>query len=593
MPFFRRIAAGKMREGCASPSIGQRSVVMKDREKEDRSPYQESPTIQLKWEISAFLPDIDLKNDNPYLIESFRPSTLADADPAFFQDYWSVPERLLDLAWLFDCATPSQAPQEGWEQSSLFDDLPQENAAGSEVMSDVMLLEYNFQQIVGVFLRTIQYSQTSLKKLSNMPSDVEETSWMATCQRILHLSDNGDHPPSQLPALEQDLQELNHIAETLPQRYLGESRAADLYSTARAFPKERPETSSFSSDSNDERDEQILNLCHKLLSFFGDHSWRTDNQAYKRLSNIRQALLLLHRFFAADDSTPSPLKRTVITDSTFSKELWNSIQYTADQTCSYINSSLRNVSAREFTARVRIVMNTIQNLTKQLTLLPTVKKKLDIYLTDQKRCIAMLQRANGKRLIAFSGYFDCTDRNLCRHLSPSAPVPNLVLIHAFEFICRRWGAQLVSFTPALTLHIYRYYLDHTLSFQKRGPLHSDMYNTQKFPAVRKDYSCCERKILAHMEVHHTPVFGPLHLIVKFQPCMHCYAALSQWKPSFPGRCKSLPTGKRLFLSGQTPLTQRKPSVPGFTLELDYPDLDPRPYAPASGRPRRGTRYRTP
>ena len=149
------------------------------------------------------------------------------------------------------------------------------------------------------------------------------------------------------------------------------------------------------------------------------------------------------------------------------------------------------------------------------------------YIKDKKRCVALLDIQNGPRILAFSGFWDCVDTQVQNTLGCSAN--NLV---AFQNISSYIKGDLAIFSADVVDRIIRCKIDRNLHLIQYGPMRAELpsvFDKKQADSIKKDYSCCERKILAEVASRggiKTPTDAELY--VKFQPCLSCYGALTDW-----------------------------------------------------------------
>lgn len=156
-------------------------------------------------------------------------------------------------------------------------------------------------------------------------------------------------------------------------------------------------------------------------------------------------------------------------------------------------------------------------------------KKLEDYFSDKRRCVALIDIYRGdlkntiERVVAFSGYFDCEDADLRSKVNGREDH-----IEAFQIIADKLGAELAYFSADVVDRVKRYELDVKLKLTACGLLREEL--GIQVEDLKREYSCCERKILAKMEINGRKIsYCNAYILVKFMPCINCYGALREWE----------------------------------------------------------------
>ena len=144
--------------------------------------------------------------------------------------------------------------------------------------------------------------------------------------------------------------------------------------------------------------------------------------------------------------------------------------------------------------------------------------------------------------LAFSGYLDCEETEQL----PDVFRPKPKLASEFVQISGEYGAKLVTLKTDIIKRISTYVIakDFTLiksqtlleavdeakenAKNQNVNLEDEIIAKRWYKPIKKDYSCCERKILAADDLSNETSKNTM-LLVKFQPCFDCYAALKKWK----------------------------------------------------------------
>ena len=183
------------------------------------------------------------------------------------------------------------------------------------------------------------------------------------------------------------------------------------------------------------------------------------------------------------------------------------------------------------------------------------------YQDDSSRCVALLmflpenqsgnqnlqpesqhEKQKYHQYLAFSGYLDCEETEQL----PDVFRPKPKLASEFVQISGEYGAKLVTLKTDIIKRISTYVIakDFTLiksqtlleavdeakenAKNQNVNLEDEIIAKRWYKPIKKDYSCCERKILAADDLSNETSKNTM-LLVKFQPCFDCYAALKKWK----------------------------------------------------------------
>ena len=176
------------------------------------------------------------------------------------------------------------------------------------------------------------------------------------------------------------------------------------------------------------------------------------------------------------------------------------------------------------------------SLEKMLECVKKEMEKLDLkhseshfkkYAQDKKRCVALLQ-AGKKRIMSFSGFWDCEDDEARNVLNGQFYVD---VIEAFHNISQACQAKLAILSSEVVDDIIRYELDSKCQLVQKGPLRDELTSVKSEDEkgfLKGAYSCCERKILAELKQENILHSKTATLYVKFTPCLKCFGALQSW-----------------------------------------------------------------
>lgn len=462
--------------------------------------------IVLTWRASAFIESLPNEMTIQEVLHSNTFDTKAD-----IRSYWSVPERLVDIRWLSD-------RQRGIEQ-----DLED----GS--FSSYVKLEYRLYRIVTALGELVDSCGKTIKKFNENLSTQDDnllSKWQPEEPFLLRcFLEAGEENGTTLSA--EDLSQLYEMAKEFSHIHVTDARRKNLQRSAQKLQKDLEKTygsdlgepSSLELFHSKERQvtyNRVRDFSKKVYDFLVNQAWREENPALRRLSELEEYIRKVH-----PDWKPEGTDRW---SEHYQKSLWSGLQSLADDACQMINGNGTVGSASSIEDLLKRVDNAIQTL----DLSPKEKTNLyNEYIKDKKRCVALLDIQNGPRILAFSGFWDCVDTQVQNTLGCSAN--NLV---AFQNISSYIKVDLAIFSADVVDRIIRCKIDRNLHLIQYGPMRAELpsvFDKKQADSIKKDYSCCERKILAEVASRggiKTPTDAELY--VKFQPCLSCYGALTDW-----------------------------------------------------------------
>lgn len=240
-----------------------------------------------------------------------------------------------------------------------------------------------------------------------------------------------------------------------------------------------------------------------------------------------------------------------------SGEYHSILEKLADYTCKKINESFR----LEFETSPERLLEKLEKHSNALCIDIITKKELRKYFgNDPSRCVALLmflpenqpenqdlqhehqsEKKKFDQYIAFSGFLDCEDEDLRKKINLDQKWHNreLKLTGIFRDISELYHANLVTLNSDIVNRMIAYRVNEDFSLRKSLTLRNAVNEAQNvdiedkkkskryYSSVKKDYSCCERKILAEDLSKQTSENAML--LVTFQPCLNCYGALKAWK----------------------------------------------------------------
>lgn len=170
-----------------------------------------------------------------------------------------------------------------------------------------------------------------------------------------------------------------------------------------------------------------------------------------------------------------------------------------------------------------------------------------------ERCVALLKSSLYEPLISFSGYFDCNNSSgIYTKLSEAT---NSKPMHMFTAVCNSLGYTLVQLTDELVKHLYVFepedcfdnvYKPSTVKISLAEALMGRLGGGLSLEGIKGYFSCCERKILAFLEMRGINPNTP-KMFVKRKPCEKCEPLLYDWGRSGNSKIECdylLPKGRR-------------------------------------------------
>lgn len=459
--------------------------------------------LDLRWSARTFLPDLTKEDDGPTVREVLDGRDFAAHSGV--RQYWSVPERLLDLRWL------TERPE-----------TPEASARYRQA-------EHTLCRVVATLAAWCGSAWRDTERLRRDRADDE--AWNRLRERYEPLlrrcaarKRNGalrEFSESELLRLYQLLRELPPLPASVrrgrPFRAAALRLRKDLEGTFGLALEREKSLRLFTGEDLQRNAEAATDFCEKALDFLEGALWRRELSAARRLEKLSVCL---------DQAAPGlPPAEGDVWSEVYHNALWLRLQTVADGVCGRINGA-----PGEPPCAVDTLLERVEVVWKTLKAGSLVKISLREYAADGSRCAALLETEGGRRIVAFSGYLDCQDpqtRELLLDQTRSGSAAD-----AFQRIAADLGAELAVHTPGVVDRVARYGVDRncrlTAAATLRRELDAGVPNQKQRDFLKRSYGCCERKILAHgaRRGEGAPSWAVLH--VKFAPCMNCYAALRQW-----------------------------------------------------------------
>lgn len=477
--------------------------------------------ITLTWDLHIFAPYAFTQES--YGQERTIPDTIREvlyaAKNSGNEDYWSVGERLLDLRWVQECITrrdDAELYENSWDtgQSAEFDNLSYA----------YMKAESGLFYIVSTFRKWLDTAAKNWPELINLKYAEEAVAEKEAKQVVMKLEDLINRTEADPSGLIESYEDIVKAAELVKKIKASDGRKRNLKRTCddliRAIGEfERLQRSQDPSQSGQEIKvgNLFLEFMGKAKDFFENPQWRNKNPAVAAIKKLQQSIQVFWKeyHFIDVDGIVQDSDRMI---------LQHGLQTASDL---LLEELFREQDGRTAIERLQRKIDGVIEKIKQCATKPT--KKLEDYFSDKKRCVALIDIYRGdlkntvERIIAFSGYFDCEDAELRSKVNGSEDH-----IEAFQKIADKLGAELAYFSADVVDRVKRYELDGKLKLTARGPLRKELGIQAK--DLKREYSCCERKILAKMEINGRKISHcNAYILVKFMPCILCYGALDEWK----------------------------------------------------------------
>lgn len=478
--------------------------------------------ITLTWDLHIFAPYAFTQES--YGQERTIPDTIREvlyaAKNSGNEDYWSVGERLLDLRWVQECITrrdDAELYENSWGtgQSAEFDNLSYA----------YMKAESGLFYIVSTFRKWLDTAAKNWPELINPKYAEEAVAEKEAKQAVMNLEDIINRTEADPFRLIESYEDIMEAAELVKKTKASDSRMQNLKRTCNDLIRAIAEFERLGRSHDPDQSYQAMikvwdlsrNFIEKAKDFFENIQWRNKNPAVAAIKKLQQSIQVCwkeYRFIDVDgmvqDSDRMMLQR--------------GLQTAADQ---LFEELFREKDGGAAIKRLQWEIDDVIDKIKRCDIKAT--KKPGEYFKKKNHCVALIDIYRGElkntveRVVAFSGYFDCEDAKLRIKVDGREDH-----IEAFKQIAGRFGAELAYFSEAVVDRVKRYELDGKLELTAHGPLREELKMLAK--DLKREYSCCERKILAKMEINGRNIAHcNAYILVKFMPCILCYGALDEWK----------------------------------------------------------------
>lgn len=460
--------------------------------------------VQMHWNVSAFLP---VKDDTKVITEALYPQYFGNdyGEEAF----WSVLERAVDIRWITS-------------KAGMLDN--EEEPATFRMYQSLELGLFHIVSQFGRWSVALDKVTTTLSRSIHDKIDFVDY-WDAYRSNILEVQKGDVDELTVVDLMRDAIEAFVHI------NFKGkDSQYKYLKSIAEEFIRNHDASKAIQFAGN------VQGFLAKQLQIkiTGKH-WDTIKQIYSMQQKI----------------VPDRLSANLV------NQLHDAVQQSVDTCCMQLNS-VNGQQRSDYWARD--IQNKIDEVMLNLGLasdtLDREKRLFDEYAINGKRCVALCtDTANLIGMLAFSGYFDCQDQEVIEVLGLNER-NNREITRNMEEVCRcldvgNREVSLVKLNTGCVDYIERYEVGEDLQFLPSGPMRREIKEIKDYLAantgiksekelsdiakrhyglLKKEYACCERKILAI----DTPVLlayegydvSNLTLYVKFRPCIRCYGAIT-------------------------------------------------------------------
>ena len=404
-------------------------------------------TIRLNWNIYRFVPISSNVENHQTICEILDSKDFCNKSA--IQNYWSVPEKLVDMRWLLDSTDGDLDGQARQNENTFF---------------KYMELEYGFYCIIATlgswlsdYTKIIEHLKRFQKK-ENTLKEYWEGNRELFIECIRQLT-NGELSDDE--AITQILEPLYKAAKKMYSLPIANYHKKSLKVSAKQFCKKFEENKFYLLGNSFLAEKELVfelatDFSNKNIDFFTNFLWRKDEWAIKKLKQlVAKIKRILPQWTPADSEE-------------WSKEyicsIWEGLQTAATSICNHINHSQPENP---------------MSLEKMLECVKKEMEKLDLkhseshfkkYAQDKKRCVALLQ-AGKKRIMSFSGFWDCEDDEARNVLNGQFYVD---VIEAFHNISQACQAKLAILSSEVVDDIIRYELDSKCQLVQKGPLRDEL-----------------------------------------------------------------------------------------------------------------------
>ena len=459
--------------------------------------------LELCWTTRSFLPGLPETEELRTVREALDGRDFAGREAV--RQYWSVPERLLDLRWLTERPeTPAAEERYRRAEHTLYRVVATMASWSGSVQRDTERLrrDWTGDEAWGRLWEKYEplLRRCAVRRRSGTTRVFSESELIRLYQLLLDLTP--------LPAA---------VRRGRPFRTAAAHLRRALEETFGLALEREKSLRLFTGEDLQRNAEAAVDFCEKAVAFFEGALWRRELSAAKRLEKLSAYL---------DRTVPGlPSAEGDVWSEAYHNALWMRLQTVADRVCRQISGE-----PGEPPVTLETLLERVEEVWKTLKSGSPVKTSLGEYAADGSRCAALLETDGGTRIMAFSGFLDCQDAQTCRLLLDPAGSGSAAGV--FQSIAAGLRAELAVHSPGVVDRMARYGVDRNCRLAPAATLRRELDagtpDRKQQDFLKKSYACCERKILAHGAQHGMAVRGWAVLRMKSAPCMDCYAALRQW-----------------------------------------------------------------
>lgn len=464
-----------------------------------------TPYITLEWNVRSFIQNLPNGCNLQTVVERLNPYSFQPGND--IKDYWSIPERLLDMYWVFKRSEIAYSEE---DQPNI-----------SEFSSYIKLEHQLFLVVTKIGLLAWDYVKNAIIDLDDK---IDLHIYREDNIQFLHSCTAKQSEDASFTFPEEILIKLYELALDVPSYAVSDSRTQDLRDAANKLKKCLNHFASSSIEeslslllASQEEKLEITQLAQdfakKAADYLDNPLWRKDSSSIKALKKVIKNIQKILPDWSPANVSPWTPKYVI--------SIWDGLQDMATSICNHFTCSPTEKLS------ISSLLDRVEEIIHKLNLQDKVKKTLEEYTRNQKKCVALLDFGSitRMRIFSFSGFQDCTDSEIESLLGITCDSETF---NAFRNICTSFHADLACFSKDVVDQIVRYEINSNCMLKKYGPLRNELSPLMPIKFYKKNYSCCERKILAKLAATGKQTITSASLYVKFAPCTNCFGALRDW-----------------------------------------------------------------
>ena len=485
--------------------------------------YDHSGNLNLTWYVPSFIPGYSGEGELSEFREELNPELLSDED--FVTQYHSIPELLLAVRQIS-------------EQAGFLQQITPENVCREYGGADALYhaVSSGFYQIVMALWEQAGNYRAAVDVLNDQYNRKRAfvDYWQAyrhTLGRMRNITSFADKVPAKTDAAIQEF-----LSLSLPQEH-------EIYSLFRAAFRAAEAIHATRQDIKSNLDPQVYrNFAEMASGFFRAFlNEEEEQEAGKKLHQMANWVREASDRYAIDCDRTKKDKWS----STYRQSLWKQMVWLTTHVCkmlctrSELHSDHRIYMAMEPMYRevcdLQIFLENLKKAIDNLQLNPPSAFLAGAINRHKGPCVALLKSSSHRPVLAFSGYFDYErpEGKVYTHLSQNH---NEGPRNAMKAAADKLGYRLFLFTDEYAKKIYVYGpLKKQGDYKGDGPKQSLMEALRNYEIdfrglveIKACFSCCERKLLAYLEVNGVVPEQP-EMYIKWPPCTYCRPILDDWQ----------------------------------------------------------------